>query len=261
MLLVGIDLAWGERNRDGVCLIEVPESSGACTASGPSGLSGKASVVESRWTLGDESLRDWLRDRIGDQACVMAVDAPLVCPNRTGSRSVDRLTHRLFGREHAGCHPSNARLCARPLRIARLLQAEGFRVGWDLAEARICPGNQAGSAAAIPRLAMEVYPHPAMVRWFGLQRILKYKRGTVAERRREFRRYQSLLRSAIEVRFPELELGPVGGGLLEADYSKEAEDRLDAFFCGLIALHHWRHQGRQSQVLGDSQSGFLVLPE
>ena len=39
MLLVGVDLAWGERNRDGVCLIE---------AAGPSG---PALVVESRWTL------------------------------------------------------------------------------------------------------------------------------------------------------------------------------------------------------------------
>ena len=256
MLLVGIDLAWGERNRDGLCLIEARNPAGPSLDSGRS-----ASVLESRWTLGDESLRDWLRDRVGQGPCVMAIDAPLVCPNRTGSRPVDRLTHRLFGREHAGCHPSNARLCARPLRIARGLQAEGFELGWDLGMA----GAGAGSAPVVegvaPRLAMEVYPHPAMVRWFGLQRILKYKRGTVAERRREFRRYQSLLCSAIEVRFPELDPGPVGAGLLQADYSKEAEDRLDAFFCALIALHHWRHRGLKSQVLGDSRSGFLVLPE
>jgi predicted RNase H-like nuclease len=175
----------------------------------------------------------------------MAVDAPLVCPNRTGSRPVDRLTHRLFGHQHAGCHPSNARLCARPLRIARLLQSQGYLLGWDLAE---------------PRLAMEVYPHPAMVRWFGLERILKYKRGTVAERRREFRRYQSLLRSCLQFRFPELLPGPVGEGLLEAPYSKEAEDRIDALFCALIAYHHWRHQGLQTQILGDAQHGFLALP-
>jgi predicted RNase H-like nuclease len=63
---------------------------------------------------------------------------------------------------------------------------------------------------------MEVYPHPAMIRWFGLERILKYKRGTVAERRREFRRYQSLLHSCLQFRFPELHLGTVGEELLEA---------------------------------------------
>lgn len=231
MLMVGIDLAWGERNRDGLCLIR---------ADGPT-----ASVEESGWTPGDDSLQEWLRTRVGDQPCVMAVDAPLVCPNRTGSRPVDRLTHRLFGHQHAGCHPSNARLCARPLRIARLLQSQGYLLGWDLAE---------------PRLAMEVYPHPAMVRWFGLERILKYKRGTVAERRREFRRYQSLLRSCLQFRFPELLPGPVGERLLEALYSKEAEDRIDALFCALIAYHHWRHQGLQTQILGDAQHGFLALP-
>jgi len=232
MLMVGIDLAWGERNRDGLCLIR---------ADGPT-----ASVEESGWTPGDDSLQELLRTRVGDQPCVMAVDAPLVCPNRTGSRPVDRLTHRLFGHQHAGCHPSNARLCARPLRIARLLQSQGYLLGWDLAE---------------PRLAMEVYPHPAMVRWFGLERILKYKRGTVAERRREFRRYQSLLRSCLQFRFPELLPGPVGEGLLEALYSKEAEDRIDALFCALIAYHHWRHQGLQTQILGDAQHGFLALPD
>lgn len=232
MLMLGMDLAWGERNADGVCLIEA-EGRGA-------------SILESRWTFGDESLWGWFRDRIGDRPCVTAVDAPLVCPNPSGSRPVDRITHRLFGRQHAGCHPSNARLCGRPLRIARGLEAEGFLLGWDLSE---------------PRLAMEVYPHPAMIRWFGLERILKYKRGTVAERRREFRCYQSLLHSCLQFRFPELRTGSVGEGLLEAAYSKEAEDRIDALFCALIAYHHWRHQGRRSQVLGDVQSGFLVLPQ
>lgn len=232
MLWVGIDLAWGERNRDGLCLVE---------ADGPA-----ARLVESQWTLGDAALWDWLGSRVGDRPCLIAVDAPLVCPNRSGSRPVDRLTHRLFGRGHAGCHPSNARLCARPLRIARGLQDRGFALGWDCLE---------------PRLAMEVYPHPAMLRWFGLEKILKYKRGAVADRRREFRRYQSLLRSCLEVRFPRLDPGPVGAGLLAAEYSKEAEDRLDAWFCALIAGHHGLHQGGRSQVLGDVRSGFLVVPQ
>lgn len=232
MLWVGIDLAWGERNRDGVCLIE---------GDGP-----VARLLDSSWILGDEALWGWLRSRVGDHPCLVAVDAPLVCPNRSGSRPVDRQTHRLFGREHAGCHPSNARLCARPLRIARGLQARGFDLGWD---------------TGLRRVAMEVYPHPAMLRWFGLPRILKYKRGPVADRRREFRRYQSLLRSCLAVRFPELDPGPMGTELLEAAYSKEAEDRLDAWFCALVAWHHGRHQGLRSQVLGDAGSGFLVLPE
>jgi hypothetical protein len=81
------------------------------------------------------------------------------------------------------------------LRIARGLRERGFDLGWD---------------PSIARLAMEVYPHPAMLRWFGLERILKYKRGPVGDRRREFRRYQSLLGSCLALRFPELDPGPVG---------------------------------------------------
>jgi predicted RNase H-like nuclease len=53
----------------------------------------------------------------------------------------------------------------------------------------------------------------------------------------------------------------VGEELLGAVYSKEAEDRLDALFCALIAYHHWRHQGQQTQIIGDACSGFLVLPQ
>jgi predicted RNase H-like nuclease len=169
-----------------------------------------------------------------------------VCPNRTGARPVDRLTHTLFHREHAACHPANLTQCPRPPRVlARLATDLGFVAGWQ------------GSA---PRLAAEVYPHPAMVRLFRLSRIIKYKKGPVVARRREFRRLQRLLRALLAAECPFLALDADTPALLAAPWSKPVEDRTDALFCALLALWHVHHHGARSEILGDLATGFILLP-
>jgi predicted RNase H-like nuclease len=230
--MLGIDLAWGERMPDGVALIEATRDGATWRGGGR--------------VQGDAALTAWVSGRIPEGDSVFAaVDAPLVCPNETGARPVDRETHRWFGRQHAGCHPSNARLCRRPLRIAGMLRGMGFDLGWDL-RARL--------------QAAEVYPHPAMVRWFGLERVIKYKRPPVAERRREFARYRRLLRGLIEREFKGLAPHAEMEALLDAEWSKAAEDQLDAFLCALIAWWHWRDGGLRTQALGDVETGFLLVP-
>ena len=181
------------------------------------------------------------------QTVFVTVDAPIVCPNRTGTRPVDRLTHRMFHREHAACHPANLIRCPRPPRVARLLQRKGFRVGWE---------TLAGG-----RWVAEVYPHPAMVRLFGLPRIIKYKKGSVAERRKEFQRLQGLMRKLMKRRFPGLKLNQETRSLLRQKWSKPVEDRTDALFCALIGMWHWMHRGKRSEVIGDRKTGFILLPE
>lgn len=232
--IVGVDLAWGERRRDGVCFVE---RRGA-----------RASVVGSAYPLGDAELLAALATRIPSRArALVAIDAPIVCPNPTGARTVDRLTHRLFHREHAGCHPANATRCRRPPRVAAALGAQGFAIGHELRSAR--------------RLVAEVYPHPALVRWLGLSRIVKYKRGPAAARRAEFARLQRGLRWLAAERFPFLALDGETRALLAAPWSKPVEDLVDAFACALIGLWHVHHRGRRSEVIGDLASGFLLLPE
>ena len=106
----------------------------------------------------------------------------------------------------------------------------------------------------------EVYPHPAMVRMFGIPRIVKYKKGTVRERRKEFRRLQRLLRTCLQKKFPRLGCDQETQQLLRQRWSKPVEDRVDALFCALIGLWHWMHQGRKSEVIGDRRTGFILLP-
>lgn len=234
-VIVGLDLAWGERNGDGLCLV----------AAGTGG----ARVVETAHVFGDAALLAWLGERFppAPAPAMLLFDAPLLCPNVTGSRPVDRLTHTLFGRYHAGAHPANAARCPRPLRLAAAVQQElGFRIGWKHPRRA--------------RLAVETFPHPATVRWLELARIVKYKRGPVTVRRSEFARLQGLLRAWLARALPELVPTPALEATLSAIWTKPAEDRLDALVCALIGYWHWRDGGSRSEVIGDEESGFILLP-
>jgi predicted RNase H-like nuclease len=152
----------------------------------------------------------------------------------------------MFHREHAACHPANSRKCPRPPRIRRKLTRLGFQTGWDL--------------RASARLVAEVYPHPAMVRMFRLPRIVKYKKGTVAERSKEFDRLQRLCLRLLKDEFPTLVLTAETLEYLRQPWSKRVEDHVDAFFCALIGLWHLSHRGRKSEVIGDLKTGFILLP-
>ena len=234
VLLVGVDLAWGEKKHDGVCFLEWDGRRGT--------------VAGFAYPQGDRELLEAVLEKSqGYPSVFITVDAPMVCPNRTGTRPVDRLTHRMFHREHAACHPANLTKCPRPPRVAGLLKKHGFRIGWEPTRGK--------------KTAAEVYPHPAMVRMFGIPRIVKYKKGSVAERRKEFRRLQRLLRACLRKRFPQLRLNRETKTLLKERWSKPGEDRTDALFCALIGLWHWRHRGKRSEVIGDRRTGFILLPE
>jgi len=234
VLLIGVDLAWGEKKHDGVCLLEWE--------------GGKGRVAGFGYPQGDKELMDMVCEQArGFRSVFVTVDAPIVCPNKTGTRPVDRLTHRMFHKEHAACHPANSTKCPRPPRLARLMRKQGFQVGWE---------PRAGK-----KTVAEVYPHPAMVRMFGLPRIVKYKKGSVADRREEFRRLQRLLHTCLKKKFSQLKLNPETNTLMRERWSKPVEDRTDALFCALIGLWHWMHLGRKSEVIGDRKTGFILLPK
>jgi len=232
--VTGLDLAWGERRPDGLCLLR--------------GEGRRIVTVEHALTRGDEELLPRLRTHApSDIPHLLCLDAPVVCPNRTGARPVDRLTHRLFHREQAAAHPANRSLCARPLRVVRRLQRAGFRIATDW--------------PATPRAIIEVFPHPATVRWFGLPRTIKYKRGPVAARRREFARLQRLLRAWLQTNVPEIAGQPTTRELLRRPWTKDTEDQTDALLCALVGWQRVVRGRRSVEILGDTTRGFIVVPE
>jgi predicted RNase H-like nuclease len=98
------------------------------------------------------------------------------------------------------------------------------------------------------------------VRWFGLDRTIKYKRGPVAARRREFARLQRLLRAWLTKHVPALARDPATVALLRRRWTKDIEDTTDALLCALVGWQ-WAVRGPRSlEILGDRRTGFIVLP-
>jgi predicted RNase H-like nuclease len=231
--VAGLDLAWGDKRPDGLCLLR--------------GKGHRAAEIVHALVRGDEAVLAWLRENTGpDEKILLCLDAPVVCPNRSGARPVDRLTHRLFHRVEAAAHPANRALARRPLRLVRKLARAGYRIATDWPQTR--------------RAMVEVYPHPATVRWFGLDRTIKYKRGPVTARRRAFARLQRLLRARLEKEAPEILHHPATAALLVARWTKDTEDMTDALLCALVG-RQWAVRGADAlEILGDRRRGFIVVP-
>jgi len=210
----------------------------------PSGVAALAEsrVMSARFTDPEQVLA-WIDRQCGDQPAIVAVDAPLVIPNETGMRLADKLMHVHFGRYHAGCYPANRRLpfAQRVLEFSAALSRRGFQHA-DV----ILPG--------VPgRFQIEVYPHAAAVNLFQLDQILKYKKGQLAERREQLKRYRRLLARLIPAGLPRVP--SLNGTALKA-----CEDRLDAALCAYVGWLWWTYGTEHSAAYGCAAEGYVIAP-
>ncbi len=186
----------------------------------------------------------------------MAVDAPITVPNERGARPCDRDVTRVFGRFQAGAHPANRRILGRygdlrPVSLAR-------RLGEELGFAQ----DPYITRHTTRRQLVEVYPHPGMVALFGLDRTLKYKRGTVSQRRSELKRLQCHLLALASAK-PALEVGDSWRREIEALRGRELkqyEDLLDSLFCAYTVAYCWHHGSAHYQVFGNVRDGHILVP-
>ncbi|NJP08524.1 MAG: DUF429 domain-containing protein [Leptolyngbyaceae cyanobacterium RU_5_1] len=240
MKFLGIDLGW---------------SSGA---SGLCCLGWQAGRLELLDLQRQESVSDilaWVDSWLApDESGGIAVDAPTLIPNATGMRLPDRLTHKYFGRYHAGCYPANlgSAFAARTVAFGLSLEARGFQ------HAPIIEPKQPS------RFQIEAFPHPAIVHLFELPQILKYKKGRLAQRQAELARLRQYICEHLpqlepsldvaqgKIRVPEI---PLTGTALKA-----VEDQLDSIICAYIAAHWWYWGLERNLVLGDRAQGYIVVP-
>jgi predicted RNase H-like nuclease len=116
------------------------------------------------------------------------------------------------------------------------------------------------------RWLIEVYPHPAMIRLFGLANIIRYKKGPIVERRKGLNLLRSYLKHLISQGCG-LKPSECFHQLLATDLSmvrgealKRYEDSLDAVFCAYLAWHCWRWGEAGNEVFGDVENGYIVVP-
>jgi predicted RNase H-like nuclease len=238
MKCLGVDLGWSS-GASGLCCLEW--------------YGEKLRLLDLQCILQLDDILAWIDGHApASEPAIVAVDAPTLIPNAAGMRVPDRLAHKYFGRYHAGCYPANLSrpFASRTVGFGLSLEARGFE-------------HALGIAAQQPgRYQIESFPHAAMVHLFQLDRILKYKKGLLAERQSGLAQLRQCIIHHLPLLEPGLDLEPdllpeipkTGAAL------KAVEDQLDSLICAYIAAHWWYWGLARNWVLGDRQSGYIVVP-
>lgn len=238
---IGIDLAWKpDHHPTGVAVL----TGDRCRVQLTTVKSALSSV---------ETVAEFVRIHTGDET-VVAIDAPLVIANVSGQRRCETLVGNRYGSRHASCHTTNLQRYpdAASVRLAMVLAANGYvhAASTSVDDAR--------------RVMAEVYPHAAMVALFDLPTVIKYKKGTMSQRRAGLSTFRQCLGCLAEAE-PACEMA--AGDFFAVDLSnlagrdlKRYEDGLDAIFCAYLAYYFWYWRTARNEVFGDIENGYLLNP-
>jgi len=234
-----VDLAWGTRGRTGLAAVH-----------------GAGVLCSATADRTDAEILGWLEPRVAG-ACLVAFDAPLIVTNPSGQRRCEAELTADFRRYDAGTHPSNT---SRP-ELAHGGRALHLSQRLELDTDPRSPHD---------RRAIEVYPHPASVMLFGLDRTLKYKHkpGRTHEMlRAELLRLMDHI-EALQAADPPLQVraAPEWRAIratvetaTRKSALKQVEDVVDAVLCAYISLYATRRPG-DTTVYGDAATGYIVTP-
>lgn len=267
-VFIGLDLAWSERNPSGCAVIS------------------NKRLIAYTGELGDNAdIFRFIDSHIPDgNPAIVGIDAPVRVPNESGSRRCDRELSADWRRFEAGALPANRKLLGRPVHkddsensgsqethTADQEQPKLAVRGEEIVKLLV-KRLRFTEAAPIPRktedrIVCEVYPHPAHISLFHLDRTLKYKsRGgrSYEVRWGEMERYQSYLRS-LRTATPKLKrtkklLTKTDVRQLRGKKLKAHEDVLDAITCAYITYYCWFHGPTQTKVYGTVPQGHIIVP-
>lgn len=234
MHYVGVDLAWGQRNPTGVAVLD-----------------GDGVLVHVSAAGDDDDVLAQIGPYVAGP-CVVAVDAPLVVTNPTGTRPCETALNRDFRHYDAGAHPANTGLA---------WFADGGR------GARLCRALSLDLDPRSPstRRALEVYPHAAAVVLFGLDRTLKYKQKQgrdVALLQSELLRLVGLIEGLPDVCLDHPDwrrLTTTVGTATRKSELRRAEDPIDAVLCAYVARFFLTRPGEVT-IYGEPSTGCIVTP-
>jgi predicted RNase H-like nuclease len=242
MKFIGIDLGWRSQP-SGLCSLEW--------------IDGQLQLLDLDHKEAIADILTWIDQSVQpDKPAIIAVDAPTLIPNATGSRLPDKLSHKYFGKYHAGCYPANQNLpfADRTINFGLELESRGFAHAPTIEPQKLS------------RYQIEVFPHPAIVNLFNLERILKYKKGRLSERRLELIKLQNYLLDILPSLSPPLRsLRLCGSFPLEIPTTgtalKATEDQLDSLVCAYVAAYWWYWGEERNLVLGDRTTGYIIIPQ
>jgi predicted RNase H-like nuclease len=235
MYFVGLDLAWSVNNQSGIAVVD---------------RHGELVDVRAATTDADivAAVDPYVRDN-----CLVTIDAPLIVNNEMGARPCERQLNVDFRRFEAGARPT---FRGRPEFNPPRGEVLANRLGLDL-----------DPASHARRRAIEVFPHPATIVLFELDKTLKYKRGPFEDRQRELLKLMThieglddatprlgVIRNVAWVETRKRVEAATRPGQLDKD-----EDPIDAVLCAYVALFRY-HRPDDVTTYGDFPTGYIVTP-
>ncbi len=194
------------------------------------------------------------------ETTIVTIDAPLVVTNPAGTcRNCERRISQEFGRFGASAHTMNLpRFEQYGLGgLVRSLETLGFEHGIE------------GDRIRTDGLRMfEVYPHPAHIRLFNRDKIVRYKsKYGVLQQRVGLGELRDLSMQLSIGNGPRLDPGTDGRAFLSLDLSttrgeslKRYEDLLDGWLCAYLAMHLACLGSDGNEVFGTREDGYIVVP-
>lgn len=241
-IFIGIDLAWKDSNCSGACIIKY-YAEHSKSRSMPRILEVKDVKTDDEIIM---LIKKYVEKEEKRKEIAIAIDAPLIFPEK-GTRNVDVLLNsKHFSDFNFKLIPANK---------------EGFLKRYGMLRGRIILEKLKKLGLTLFKDIIEVHPRSSLIIFLDFyknERLPDYKHGRIEKRAGAF---DELVRKLIEKfeieNFYDFFPGSFHG--VKAKELKLYENRFDALICALTAWQYCIYPER-SLILGDENSGFIVLP-
>jgi putative endonuclease len=207
---IGIDLAWGDKNSSGFSVVTKKSK--------------KLKIVESKLLYSIDDILIEIQ-KYCDEEVFIGIDAPLVIPNKTGNREIEKEFNRDFSKYKISMLPVNKTLLSkyskniRSVELFERLSQMGFKRDFMTS-----------------KVVFEVYPHSTIATLFNNNQILPYKRKKgrdILFIKEQMSIYQNYLKKEfLSSKILQRDIFTLKGKSL-----KEYEDILDSLTCALSVYH------------------------
>jgi putative endonuclease len=220
---IGIDLAWGEKNLSGFCVLEQGKN--------------KLKILDIKLI---KSIDDILNEiqKYKNNKVYIGVDAPLVIPNETGNREIEKKFNKDFAKYKISMLPVNIKLLTKY--SPNIRSEELFSKLTNLNFQRDYKAT---------KVIFEVYTHSTIAICFNNYKILPYKRKK--GRNTVFIKQQlSIYKKYLQKVLYKHKILDFNIELLRGQSLKDYEDKLDSITCAYTMYYAKNNESKFYQVNG-----------
>ena len=224
-IYIGIDLAWGEKNLSGFCVLEDSTK--------------KLKILDIKLIKSIDDIIGEVK-KYTDKKVYVGVDAPLVVPNETGNREIEKNFNKDFAKYKISMLPANRKLLTKY--SPKIRSEELFNKLSDIGFKRDYKSS---------KVVFEVYTHSTIAMCFNNHKILPYKRkkgrdiAFVKEQLGIYKKYLKTVASPHTILKEDI-------SLFKGQKLKDYEDKLDAITCAYCMKYCKDNESKFYEVDGEA---------